>query len=109
MNPTQNPEIDKLRTERERNEVKLRYCKNQLKALSQEEQNLERKARNHRIFTRGAMLESFLQNPLLLTDEQVYIILKVAFHRPEVGETVRRLIEENVQKNENSDGPGGPL
>ena len=109
MNTIPNPEIEKLRTEKERNEAKLRYCKNQLKALSQEEQNLERKARNHRIFTRGAMLEGFLQNPLLLTDEQVYSILKVAFHRPEVGETVRRLIEENVQKNENSDGPGEPL
>jgi len=67
-------EIEKLRAEKERNDAKLRYCKNQLKALSQEEQNLERKARNHRIFTRGAMLEGFLQNPLLLTDEQVYSI-----------------------------------
>jgi hypothetical protein len=109
VNTTPNPEIEKLRTEKERNEAKLRYCKNQLKALSQEEQNLERKARNHRIFTRGAMLEGFLQNPLLLTDEQVYSILKVAFHRPEVGETVRRLIEENVQKDENGDeGPENP-
>ena len=109
MNTIPNPEIEKLRTEKESNEAKLRYCKNQLKALSQEEQNLERKARNHRIFTRGAMLESFLQNPLLLTDEQVYSILKVTFHRPEVGETVRRLIEENVQKDENGDEPGEPL
>ena len=67
MNTTPNPEIEKLRAEKDRNEAKLRYCKNQLKALSQEEQNLERKARNHRIFTRGAMLEGFLQNPLLLT------------------------------------------
>ena len=109
VNTTPNPEIEKLRTEKERNEAKLRYCKNQLKALSQEEQNLERKARNHRIFTRGAMLEGFLQNPLLLTDEQVYTILKVAFHRPEVGETVRRLIEENVQKDENGERPREPL
>jgi hypothetical protein len=63
VNTTPNPEIEKLRTEKERNEAKLRYCKNQLKALSQEEQNLERKARNHRIFTRGAMLERLPSKP----------------------------------------------
>lgn len=109
MNIQSDLEIEKLYAEKERNEIKLRYYKNQLKALSQEEQKLERKSRNHRIFTRGAMLEGFLQNPLLLTDEQVYSILKVAFHRPEVGETVRRLIEENVQKDESGDAPGKPL
>jgi hypothetical protein len=30
VNTTPNPEIEKLRTEKERNEAKLRYCKNQL-------------------------------------------------------------------------------
>jgi len=101
--------IDELKRQKDSIEARLWYHQNQLKALTSEEQGLERKARNHRIFTRGAMLESFLQNPLLLTDEQVYTILKVAFHRPEVGEMVRRLIEENVQQDENGDEPGEPL
>lgn len=53
MNTIPNPEIEKLRTEKESNEAKLRYCKNQLKALSQEEQNLER---NSKISSAQAMI-----------------------------------------------------
>ncbi len=45
---TPNPEIEKLKVEREHNEAKLRYHKNQLKALKHEESELNRKARNHR-------------------------------------------------------------
>ena len=66
----QSEEEKKLLAERERNEVKLTYHKNRLKALKHEEAQLERKTRNHRIFTRGAMLESFLLKPTLLTDDQ---------------------------------------
>ena len=95
---TPNPEIEKLEAERERNEAKLRYHKNQLKALEHEESELNRKARNHRIFTRGGMLESFLLRPLLLTDEQVHSILKVAFHRKEVGDLIEHFITENEKE-----------
>ena len=95
---TPNPEIEKLKAERERNEAKLRYHKNQLKALEHEESELNRKARNHRIFTRGGMLESFLLRPLLLTDEQVHSILKVAFHRKEVGDLIEHFITENEKE-----------
>lgn len=95
---TPNPEIEKLEAERERNEAKLRYHKNQIKALEHEESELNRKARSHRIFTRGGMLESFLLRPLLLTDEQVHVILKVAFHRKEVGELIERFITENEKE-----------
>lgn len=40
----------------------------EIKALEAEGKSLLRKQRNHRIFTRGGMLEAFLQEPLLLTD-----------------------------------------
>ena len=60
-----------------------RYA-NQMKILQREQAQLERKKRNHRIFTRGAMLESFLRKPLILSDEQVYQLLKIAFSSPEV-------------------------
>ena len=89
---------DGVFTKRERNEAKLRYHKNQLKALEHEESELNRKARNHRIFTRGGMLESFLLRPLLLTDEQVHSVLKVAFHPKEVGDLIKRFIDENERK-----------
>ena len=95
MDYAPNPEIETLKAEKEQNEAKLRYHKNQLKALKHEESELSRKARNHRIFTRGGMLEAFLLRPLLLTDEQVYSILKVAFHPKEIGDLIKRFIDEN--------------
>ena len=64
------------------------------KVLEAEEKFLLRKQRNHRIFTRGGMLEAFLQEPLLLTDDQVYSLLKVIFHRPEVDRILKQMIED---------------
>lgn len=54
------------------------------KILLREQSQLERKRRNHRIFTRGAMLESFLKKPLLMTNEQIYELLKTAFRHQDV-------------------------
>ena len=54
------------------------------KILLREQSQLERKRRNHRIFTRGAMLESFLRKPLLVTHGRVYVLRKTAFSHPEV-------------------------
>lgn len=95
---TPNPEIEKLEVEKKLNEDKLRYHKDRLKILKHEESELDRKARSHRIFTRGGMLEAFIIRPLLLTDEQVHAILKVAFHPKEVGDYITRCIDENEKK-----------
>lgn len=98
MDYTPNPEIEKLEAEKAQNETKLRYHKHRLKALEREEAELNRKARNHRIFTRGGMLESFPLRPLLLTDDQVHSILKVAFHPKEIGDLIKRFVDENERK-----------
>ena len=89
-----NKEIEKLKEEKCRNEAKIRQVSHEIKALEAEEKSLLRKQRNHRIFTRGGMLEAFLQEPLLLTDDQVYSLLKVIFHRPEVDRILKRMIED---------------
>ena len=60
-----------------------RYA-DQMKILHREKAELDRKKRNHRLFTRGAMLESFMRKPLPLTDDQVYRLLKTAFNVPAV-------------------------
>ena len=65
-------------------EQKEKRYANQMKILQREQAQLERKKRSHRIFTRGAMLESFLRKPLVLTDDQVYRLLKTAFNIPAV-------------------------
>ena len=87
-------EIEKLKEAKRRNEAKIRQVSHEIKALEAEEKSLLRKQRNHRIFTRGGMLEAFLQEPLLLTDDQVYSLLKVIFHRPEVDRILKRMIED---------------
>ena len=66
------------------------------KILLREQSQLERKRRNHRIFTRGAMLESFLKKPLLMTDDQVYELLKTAFILPEVQAREKELLKEAI-------------
>ena len=93
-----NKEIEKLKEKKRRNEAKIRQVSHEIKALEAEEKSLLRKQRNHRIFTRGGMLEAFLQEPPLLTDDQVYSLLKVIFHRPEVDQILKQMIEENRRK-----------
>ena len=65
-------------------EQKEKLYADQMKILHREKAELDRKKRNHRLFTRGAMLESFMRKPLLMTDDQVYRLLKTAFISSEV-------------------------
>ncbi len=97
-----NKDIERLNDEKTHNEAKIRQLRHEIKALEAEEKGLRRKERNHRIFTRGGMLEAFLLEPLLLTDNQVYALLKVIFHKPEIDLALKQMIEE--RKREFSDG-----
>ena len=78
-----NKEIEKLQDEKCRNEAKLRHLNHEIKAMEAEEKGLRRKERNHRIFTRGGMLEAFLLEPLLLTDDQVHERQRSGFRVPD--------------------------
>ncbi len=93
-----NQKIEKLKEEKHRSEVKLRQLKHEQKALEAEEKGLRRRERNHRIFTRGGMLEAFLLKPTLLTDDQVHSLLKIIFHKPEVNAILNRMIAEAEEK-----------
>ena len=73
--------LEQKLTEAEEREQRYAY---QQKILLHEQAQLDRKKRNHRIFTRGAMLESFLKKPLLMTNEQIYELLKAAFRHQDV-------------------------
>ena len=75
-------------------EQKEKRYTDQMKIMQREQERLERKKRNHRIFTRGAMLESFMRKPLLLTDDQVYRLLKTAFNVPAIQAEEAVLINE---------------
>ena len=79
-------------------EQKEKRYADQMKILHREKTELDRKKRNHRLFTRGAMLESFLRKPLLLTDDQVYRLLKTAFNIPEVQSRETTYIMEAIRE-----------
>ena len=64
----------------QRTEKEITRLEHQKKIKQHEAKQLERNRRNRRIFTRGGMLERFMQRPLLLTDDQVYQLLQTAFN-----------------------------
>ena len=78
-------------------EGKEKHYADHLKILQREQAQLDRKKRNHRIFTRGAMLESFLRKPLILSDEQVFQLLKIAFGSPNVQSQETAFIKEAIR------------
>ena len=80
-----------------------RYYQQQKKILLHEQSQLERKKRNHRIFTRGGMLEAFMQKPLLMTDDQVYRLLQTAFNTNEVKSMEAEILSEVIREIDQKD------
>ena len=70
--------LDRMKDQKEKAEQKLRYYQHQEKMLEHRIPELTRKARTHRLCTRGGMLESFLICPGELTDDQVMELLKLS-------------------------------
>ena len=101
-------EIPPLKAEMEANNEKIahleerkRYYEADLKIREAQKKELLRKQRNRRIFTRGGMLESFLQEPLLMTDEAVHDFLLEVFRMPEVDTLLRKVLEQCRENFEN--------
>ena len=78
-------------------EKEIARLEHQKKIKQHEAKQLERNRRNRRIFTRGGMLERFMQRPLLLTDDQVYQLLQTAFNTEAVQTMEKALINEAVK------------
>ena len=116
-------DIQSLRNEKSANEKKIaelqerqRYCEIQLKICEKKMKEYERKQRNRRIFTRGGMLEAFLIEPLLLTDNEVHDFLEKVFRMPEVDSLLRKLIDDaytleydESEKDAEDEENGGPF
>ena len=110
-------EIPPLKAEMEANNEKIaylekrkRYYEIDLKIREAQKKELLRKQRNRRIFTRGGMLESFLQEPLIMTNEEVHNFLLEVFRMPEVDALLRKVLEhcrmnfENVSEEDSETG-----
>ena len=70
-------------------EERLRQLKNQEKKILKQDIVKRRKERTHRLITRGAILESLIENSEELTDEEIKILLEEAIKTKEFKETFR--------------------
>ena len=65
-----NEKLEKLNRQLAQGEARLRRAQHEEKILEHQMKQLTRKERTHRLCTRGAMLESFLIRPEVLTDDE---------------------------------------
>ena len=70
-------------------EERLRQEKNQEKKILKQDIVKRRKERTHRLITRGAILESLIENAEELTDEEIKILLEEATKTKEFKETLK--------------------
>ena len=75
-------------------EERLRQLKNQEKNILKQDILKRRKERTHRLITRGAILESLIENAEKLTDEEIKILLEEATKTKEFKETLK-IMREN--------------
>ena len=98
-----NEKLEKLKHEQYVAERKLTAAKHKEKRLESEIKRLTRSERTHRLCTRAGMLETFLREPTILTDDDVMELLTFIFHSEAVQKKLNMLIE-NRKESEQLDG-----
>ena len=96
-----NEKLEKTRQQKEKAERQLRNARHREKYLEHELSRLTRSERTHRLCTRGGMLETFLREPTLLTDEDVMELLSFLFHGEAAQQKLDFLIEGRKKTDEN--------
>ena len=86
--------LDAIREEQKKAENKIRYYKDKEKILKHQISTLTRKERTNRLCTRAGMLESFLQRPSDLTNDQVMELLRIAFKQEPVKVALNQMLKE---------------
>jgi hypothetical protein len=74
----------------------IKQGENRLKLLNQRQKEQERKARNHRLCSRGGYLESKLPEVITLTDEQYYSFLEKTLFTEHSRRILNGLTEQNT-------------
>lgn len=100
-------ELEKLRHKQYVAERKLTAAKHKEKRLQSELKRLTRSERTHRLCTRAGMLETFLKEPTVLTDEDVMELLTFIFQSETVQKKLNLLIESRRETQE-ADGGENP-
>ena len=92
-----NEQLEKLKQQKYVAEKKLTAAKHKEKRLESEIKRLTRSERTHRLCTRAGMLETFLKEPTLLTDDDVMELLTFIFHSEAVQKKLNMLIENRKE------------
>ena len=103
VDPMPNEKLEKLKHDQYVAERKLTAAKHKEKRLESEIKRLTRSERTHRLCTRAGMLETFLREPTVLTDDDVMELLTFIFHCEAVQKKLDFLIE-NRKKTEQPNG-----
>ena len=103
-----NEQLEKLKQQKYVAEKKLTAAKHKEKRLESEIKRLTRSERTHRLCTRAGMLETFLKEPTLLTDDDVMELLTFIFHSEAVQKKLNMLIE-NRKETGQPDGGENPI
>ena len=92
-----NEQLEKLKQQKYVAEKKLTAAKHKEKRLENEIKRLTRSERTHRLCTRAGMLETFLREPTILTDDDVMELLTFIFHCEAVQKKLNMLIEKRKE------------
>lgn len=99
-----NEQLEKLKHQKYVAEKKLTAAKHKEKRLQSELKRLTRSERTHRLCTRAGMLETFLKEPTVLTDEDVMELLTFIFQSEAVHKKLNLLIESRRETQEADEG-----
>ena len=99
-----NEKLEKLKHDLYVGEQKLRAAENEGKARQREMKKLNRAERPHRLCTRAGMLEAFLKEPTLLTDDDVMELLTFLFHGEAAQKKLDMLIENRRKTRATDEG-----
>ena len=92
-----NEPLEKLKQQKYVAEKKLTAAKHREKQLQHELKQLTRSERTHRLCTRAGMLETFLREQTVLTDDDVMELLTFIFHSEAVQKKLNLLIENRKE------------
>ena len=98
-----NEQLEKLKQQKYVAEKKLTAAKNTEKRLESEIKRLTRSERTHRLCTRAGMLETFLREPTILTDDDVMELLTFIFH----SEAVQKKLDMLIENRKETEQPNG--
>ena len=94
MEYTPNPELEKLRAEKEKNEKEIEQINHKINQLENRQKYFEdgeRKRRTHRLCTIAGTLESIAPEIKELDITEVMELLEYVFHRDDVQRAVQRM------------------